>query len=590
MTTNYYYKKLLAYRSLRKSLQNGSAEKRELYVKHFQCACHKHKLLLIQALAEEKKETIRVDQCEWSCVLTAKKAISSSGEIRIEGYEFYSKHPEWKVRAAVSIGLRKINTKKALNILSALLKDEHYGVRLVTVQSLEIVKSESALALLEAALVHENADKRLCKAIKQSLKRMKFGVVKMGVSSLAVTACALDKLQDTHQVRKIYHHHSRQNKILIPRSLFYNSFGENELNRYFNHWSNSLPQCKNFTKFIQLNEQRVPFHENRTSTKKVIRKKKDYIKSLFFRNFLLVDALQIIHRPVVGEIYWALTDKVDPKITRPVLVMGAVQGKPDYFIVAPCTTQVSKVTVTIDMQDKKSYIQLWRKKVMHQSLLINQCGCLDKAEMDQVVSHKNYQKRLPEIDKSYPYRSKRSRDYPEKHRSEIINLDIEKRKADTDINSVAKRRAKLTLFDFLEQKDKDWLSTTVLVPSSIAENTNQTMTQKQPERLTPRRRQLIEGTNYKTTPGVFERYVKNLGKPCDINARNIGKKGNTALGILIGRSCRFRESINLPKIEILIRHGALWNIPNRRGKTPEDLLKTKSADIRLSINKLRCVS
>lgn len=69
----------------------------------------------------------------------------------------------------------------------------------------------------------------------------------------------------------------------------------------------------------------------------------------------------------------------------------------------------------------------------------------------------------------------------------------------------------------------------------------------------------------------FEKFVKELD---DINRRNVGKRGNPALMMLL-KEDNLRKENELPKIKILLDHGASWTVTNNKRVSAEELASSK---------------
>ncbi len=93
--------------------------------------------------------------------------------------------------------------------------------------------------------------------------------------------------------------------------------------------------------------------------------------------------------------------------------------------------------------------------------------------------------------------------------------------------------------------------------------------QEQQEKLTPRTQKMFSGIGSTCTPEQFEKFVSMVP---DVDHHNIGKKGDTALMTIL-RNKKLREQQEVPKIQILIKHGASWTTKNKKGETAEDLAK-----------------
>lgn len=85
----------------------------------------------------------------------------------------------------------------------------------------------------------------------------------------------------------------------------------------------------------------------------------------------------------------------------------------------------------------------------------------------------------------------------------------------------------------------------------------------------PRTQRLFTGLNKNTPVEQFRVFVYEAS---DVNARNVGKKGDTAL-IKLFRKKELRPGIELPKIEALLERGALWTAQNNLGQTAESVAK-----------------
>jgi hypothetical protein len=86
--------------------------------------------------------------------------------------------------------------------------------------------------------------------------------------------------------------------------------------------------------------------------------------------------------------------------------------------------------------------------------------------------------------------------------------------------------------------------------------------------LTPRTQRLF--SLLKTSS--LEQFRKIVNEVSDVNKKNVGKFGDTAL-ISLCRMEKLRGNNELPKIQLLLKHGALWSAPNNIGETAQDVLK-----------------
>ncbi len=81
--------------------------------------------------------------------------------------------------------------------------------------------------------------------------------------------------------------------------------------------------------------------------------------------------------------------------------------------------------------------------------------------------------------------------------------------------------------------------------------------------LTPRTNKMFSMLGGNVKIETFEDAIKNVP---DINRRNCGKTGDTALMTLLRK-----KKLDEPQIKILLKYGALWTIKNKEGKTADDL-------------------
>lgn len=102
--------------------------------------------------------------------------------------------------------------------------------------------------------------------------------------------------------------------------------------------------------------------------------------------------------------------------------------------------------------------------------------------------------------------------------------------------------------------------------SNAAKNTHHPQPVKPTRSLSPASQRVfcILGTG---TP--LPTFSKALSQMSDINCRNIGKRGDTALMTLVRK-----DIVQTPKVKALLKHGALWTATNNEGKSAEKLLET----------------
>jgi len=115
-------------------------------------------------------------------------------------------------------------------------------------------------------------------------------------------------------------------------------------------------------------------------------------------------------------------------------------------------------------------------------------------------------------------------------------------------------------------------SSIVSTNASVPEKQNKTKTPSPP---TPRTQRLFTGVGPQISAEQFQKYVSQAP---DVNRQKIGKAGDTALMALL-RKDNLRSDKEIPKIEILLKHGALWTVKNKKGETAEDLAKKHDKNV-----------
>jgi|SRR3989339_480489 len=74
-----------------------------------------------------------------------------------------------------------------------------------------------------------------------------------------------------------------------------------------------------------------------------------------------------------------------------------------------------------------------------------------------------------------------------------------------------------------------------------------------------------------------EKFEKIIGEQDDVNRQNIGKRGDTPL-ITLCRCPKLRPDKEIPKMRVLLAHGALWTAKNREGKDALEVLREKDPE------------
>lgn len=379
----FFYPKALSYNSLRKALKSGITKKKRMVIKEFECNCDRHTSLYL-ALTTIENKNITHGNCEFIAKTKEVPAINSEGKILLESYRFYSKHPNWKVRVANTIGLSKFTDEQAVEILSNMLNDKHWNVKLAAIQALEVINSEPSKNALQKMLV-THSEKRFQKLAYRAMTRSKFGI-----NPYKIYRPTLYKLLGSAQARKIHHRKSKTNKILVSRRIFYsflNNFNKNSVQKNYNHRGVSSTEYGRQFNLLRSNQQNIlvkNHHFTKGNTKK---NKVNYLNSLFFKKVLPVDHFERISNPIAGEIYWAITDGSDPKVTRPLLIVKVVNPKTGDFLAMSLTSDTespSNDDLLIEINGTKSKVQISRQRIIHQSLLLNKYGSVSRDVLDEI--------------------------------------------------------------------------------------------------------------------------------------------------------------------------------------------------------------
>lgn len=384
----YFYPSLISYRSLRESLKKGTFKNTSLEIKHFECACEKHKNLLFLSVIANNTDILKVKKCEFNAKLTGKPIVNSAGAILLEGYQFYASHPDWKVRVSVVMGLSKFNTEEAKEMLSGLLNDKHKGVRLAAAQALEAMQSSPAKALPEKP-IHQHEKNKTEKLPNKAIERIKSKLTKKRNKRTLRTIIA------SPFTKKIYHIKSKTHKLLIDKRILQIRTTAYFLRKHFNQYRTPhqyeapYQRSKLSLNTLQSHEQTILIKKNRPSKRKTMQLKLIYKTHLFFKSSMPINRLDNKLNPVPGEIYWATTDERDPKITRPLLIIEAVNQKAGDFLAVPLTSDISSKpdpNMLVEIEGKASKIQIARKRIIHQSYLLNKCSNIPEDQFKKIRS------------------------------------------------------------------------------------------------------------------------------------------------------------------------------------------------------------
>ncbi|QLH44068.1 MAG: type II toxin-antitoxin system PemK/MazF family toxin [Coxiellaceae bacterium] len=96
-----------------------------------------------------------------------------------------------------------------------------------------------------------------------------------------------------------------------------------------------------------------------------------------FQNNVLIKEINNNCNPIKGEVYWAITSATDPKLTRPVLIIKAMNEKAGDFLVVSLTSDVPahvNNNMIVKIGEERSRIQPSFHQVIHKSMLLNKCA------------------------------------------------------------------------------------------------------------------------------------------------------------------------------------------------------------------------
>lgn len=380
-----YYPQSLSYLALRKSLKGGKTKNGSQFIKKFHCNCEKHKDNELKAIVSENTDELIIKRCKWRTTDDGILAINSEGEILISAYQFYSKHFDWKVCAAAAIGLGKLKTEQSIALLFVFLQDSHYGLALAAIQSLEAIGSETILNSLQK-FRSENTVNRINRLITGAIERLKFGVNAKGFIKQIVS-----KLQSKDLLRKVSSQKERKNNVLIPRRIYNGLFNEITLKHCLGSWDVRSREHQTANMLVRVKEEKLLVRTKRLSLSETKQNKQNYMINLFYKDIFLVDQIQNNIHPQSGDVYWAVTDTNDPKTTRPVLVLKAIDKQAGDYLVAPLTSDINntKGNIIVEVNEKKSCVQLSRQKIVNRYLMLNKYGSLNQNELDKILTLEN---------------------------------------------------------------------------------------------------------------------------------------------------------------------------------------------------------
>ena len=620
--TKYYYPKETESNSFQKALKIGMHSKEIKVIKKFQCDCLKHHNITLVALVPQYKKDLIIRRCEFIGQSDMEIVITNEGQILFKGYQFYSTHPNWKVRRAVAVGLGKLRTEKAFNLLFSLLTDLHFDVVLATLQSLE---KFGPPILTELTRLVDNIDqKHVQHLVHRLIKKIKFGMCFDG--SLEQSLGKLSKSQLVMKIPK----KSQKTKLLVPRKILYSLFSIDYKRKHFNHWDRLNIGINKIKHSIQLNGKKVLIKRNRFTAKNVKKNKLNHTKSLFFRDAVPIESIKDIVNPQKGEIYWAITDARDPKMTRPVLIIAAVDQKSGDVRVAPLTTDTlwsSDKNLIVEFANTKNTVQLWRQKTIHRSSLLNKYGEISRDDFEKVTQ------KMKEFKQDYapPQKVKTKLSTRTPHKSSSLEYyieDIPQSFLPEPKIAVIPHPTSLTTNEnalIVKKRKKDNLTLLDFLPSSLLITTKgECSTAIQPNNCKGKEAQDISGKNLHNKPFIsrssnqknkdrnasikeslpaltlstqkktfstltncsLNTFKKIVPQISDLNQRCSDKKGDTPLMVLLRRK-ELRTNNEIPKIKILLRYGALWTKQNNYGESAENLAENHNPTLIASLRNLK---
>lgn len=145
-----YYSRRINYDLLINVIKRGTSKNLPLYLKQFSSRETENQNRVVNVLYPKNINGVKTPDGLFLDPISELPATDKMHRIVIEFYDYLSRHPNWKMRAAVATGLGKHHMKKdALGVLEKLLNDSHYGVVLASVQALENINSGEAVATLK---------------------------------------------------------------------------------------------------------------------------------------------------------------------------------------------------------------------------------------------------------------------------------------------------------------------------------------------------------------------------------------------------------------------------------------------------------
>jgi hypothetical protein len=391
-----HYSEQETYLSLRKSLSKGVVV--HTYptplrvIKEFACECKKHHGLRIFSVVSEETDSIQIKKCKIASIKkdAISEAVTKEGHYTLHGYDFFIHHSDWKVRAAVAAGLGRINSEKSLGLLSYLLSDTHFGVRLAALQAVESFGTYPAFQLLSQFLGRDRHTKNM---IQRAVERMKFGInkvvnpvgetlnirqkIKRGVGKTDPPKKIIGQLRAKGALRKLFDNRTHQPKLLLPKNVFHST-----RNLSFYYQISGLVASPIERTIVIVEGQKFCFESQRRSKDKTAQRKIQFIERLLVsKSIIIARRIDKSINPRPGEVYWAVTPHDDPKPTRPVLIV-------DEKTVMPLTSQVlsKEKGIVVTVSGETSKVQISRQEFLDTSLLLCKHGILKKKDLRKILA------------------------------------------------------------------------------------------------------------------------------------------------------------------------------------------------------------
>ncbi len=382
-----------------KSLRNGKRQAGSLKFQHVACACAQHKNLPQPALLDQNNKILCFTgknknlDCHFIPIVTSQidTATTTDGTLLLAYYQFFSQHHNWRVRAAVAVGICRYHRGEVRNqLLEMLIRDRHYAVNLAVVQALIDQKTQPANVLLQRFAKDNEVSKRARMLITNSLKKQNARIKlekELGPQTIAILK--KKKINYWSKPRAPYRNHPNATQKIFFKMPNTKNWQALLLKR---HTKNKKQQSKRdyaADLFSQAVYHNVAFKKQH--------RKKD--KPCHFRKKTGLLTVQGFHykkaasisTPKPSEIYWAVAQRDDPKLSRPVLVLEAQDNQAKKWWVIPLTSQAcfacntaGSAPFAIKVDNVMSYVQLQQCRLIEKQHLIRYCMTLPEGLFSEI--------------------------------------------------------------------------------------------------------------------------------------------------------------------------------------------------------------